>query len=63
MGAVTNLTTVGSADVDLDRAVQAADAAALAAGVSVREVTDLAELGGRGAPVRDDLGPRRRTRR
>ncbi len=31
-------------DVDLDHAVQAADAAALAAGVSVRELMDLAEL-------------------
>jgi predicted GNAT superfamily acetyltransferase len=42
---VTNLTSVGpSVDLDLDRAVQAADAAALAAGVSVREITDLAEL-------------------
>jgi predicted GNAT superfamily acetyltransferase len=46
MGVVTNLTTVGSADIDLDRAVLASDAAALAAGVSVREVTDLAELAG-----------------
>ena len=46
MGAVTNLTTVGSADIDLDRAVLTADAAALAAGVSVREVTDLTELAG-----------------
>ena len=45
MGAVTNLTTVGTVDTDLDHgAVVAADAAALAAGVSVREVTDLAEL-------------------
>lgn len=43
MGVVTNLTTP-RADVDLDRAVQAADAAALAARVSVRELVDLAEL-------------------
>ena len=35
---------VGSVDTELDRAVQAADAAALAAGVAVRELTDLAEL-------------------
>ncbi|HEU5038441.1 MAG TPA: GNAT family N-acetyltransferase [Nocardioides sp.] len=38
---MTNLTAV---DAELDRAVQAADAAAYAAGVAVREVTDLAEL-------------------
>jgi predicted GNAT superfamily acetyltransferase len=48
MGAVTNLTSrgpaVGPVDVDLDRAVQAADAAARAAGVSVRELVDLADL-------------------
>lgn len=45
MRRVTNLATVhAAADPDLDRAVQAADAAALAAGVSVREVTDLAGL-------------------
>jgi predicted GNAT superfamily acetyltransferase len=54
MGAVTNLTptvgptvgpNVGSAvDADLDRAVQAADAAAQAAHVSVRELTELADL-------------------
>ena len=43
MRRVTNLTAV---DADLDHAVQAADAAALAAGVAVREVTDLAELTG-----------------
>jgi len=43
MGVVTNLTTPRS-DVDLDRAVQAADAAAQAAGVTVREVSDLADL-------------------
>ncbi|GAA4708094.1 GNAT family N-acetyltransferase [Nocardioides conyzicola] len=41
MVGVTNLTSV---DTDLDEAVQAADAAALAAGVSVREVSELAEL-------------------
>lgn len=41
MSAVTSLASV---DADLDLAVQAADAAALAAGVSVREVTELAEL-------------------
>jgi predicted GNAT superfamily acetyltransferase len=41
MRVVTNLAPV---DADLDGAVQAADAAALAAGVSVREVTDLAGL-------------------
>ncbi|GAB2458583.1 hypothetical protein GCM10027062_43050 [Nocardioides hungaricus] len=41
MGVVTNLAAI---DADLDRAVQAADAAALAAGVSVREIGDLAEL-------------------
>jgi len=45
MRAVTNLTSVGPAvDRDLDRAVQAADAAALAAGVAVRELGDLADL-------------------
>jgi predicted GNAT superfamily acetyltransferase len=43
MGVVTNLTTP-RADSDLDRAVQAADAAALAARVSVRELVDLADL-------------------
>lgn len=41
MARVTNLKSV---DTDLDEAVQAADAAALAAGVSVREISDLAEL-------------------
>ena len=41
MRAVTQLSSV---DADLDQAVQAADAAALAAGVSVRELTDLADL-------------------
>lgn len=41
MRPVTKLTSV---DTDLDQAVQAADAAALAAGVSVRELTDLADL-------------------
>ena len=40
-GAVTHLATV---DAGVDQAVRAADAAALAAGVSVREVTELAEL-------------------
>lgn len=44
MGPVTNLTRVGPLDADLDHAVQAADAAALAAGVAVRELTDLGEL-------------------
>jgi predicted GNAT superfamily acetyltransferase len=45
MRPVTNLTSVGpGVDADLDRAVRAADAAALAAGVAVRELTDLAEL-------------------
>lgn len=48
MGNVQNLTTLGPlnapADAHLDRAVQAADAAALAAGVSVRELTALPEL-------------------
>jgi predicted GNAT superfamily acetyltransferase len=45
MRAVTNLASVGPAvDTELDQAVQAADAAALASGVSVREVTDLADL-------------------
>ncbi|WP_134740770.1 GNAT family N-acetyltransferase [Nocardioides sp. 503] len=43
MGAVTNVTAPRAPDLDL--AVQAADAAALAAGVSVREVLDLQELG------------------
>ena len=43
MGAVTNVTAPRAPDLDL--AVQAADAAALAAGVSVREVQDLRELG------------------
>ena len=38
---MTHLTTVGN---DVDRAVEAADAAALAADVSVRELTALAEL-------------------
>lgn len=42
MGAVTNLTT--SRAPDIDDAVQAADAAGLAAGVSVRELTELGEL-------------------
>ncbi|MEP9361323.1 GNAT family N-acetyltransferase [Nocardioides sp. CN2-186] len=42
MGTVTNLTT--SRAPDLDGAVQAADAAAQAAGVTVREVTEIAEL-------------------
>ena len=42
MGAVTNLTTPRAPD--LDDAVQVADAAGLAAGVSVRELTELAEL-------------------
>jgi predicted GNAT superfamily acetyltransferase len=41
MVSVTQLTSI---DPDLDRAVQAADAAALAADVSVRELTALAEL-------------------
>ena len=41
MGTVTNLSTV---DADLDHAVRVADAAAAVAGVSVREVTDLADL-------------------
>jgi predicted GNAT superfamily acetyltransferase len=40
-GAVPSLTTV---DSGLDQAVQAADAAALAAGVTVREVTAIADL-------------------
>lgn len=44
MGAVTDVTTSRAPDLDL--AVQAADAAGLAAGVSVREVLDLQELGG-----------------
>jgi predicted GNAT superfamily acetyltransferase len=44
MGGVSNLTSVGPVDVHLDRAVQVADAAALAAGVSVRELTELDEL-------------------
>ena len=48
-GRVTDLTTARRRD--LDRAVQAADAAALAAGVSVREVADLAELDGRRRPA------------
>ncbi|WP_245155036.1 GNAT family N-acetyltransferase [Nocardioides sp. 1609] len=41
---MTNLTVTRAPDLDL--AVEAADAAALAAGVSVRTVTDLRELGG-----------------
>ena len=41
---VGHLTGPTAVDVDLDDAVQAADAAALAAGVSVRELVDLAEL-------------------
>jgi predicted GNAT superfamily acetyltransferase len=41
MGAASNLTTM---DTCLDQAVQAADAAALAAGVTVRELTDIADL-------------------
>jgi predicted GNAT superfamily acetyltransferase len=44
MGDVKNLTSVGGVDADLDQAVQVADAAALAAGVAVREVSDLGEL-------------------
>lgn len=43
MGAVTNVTAPRAPEVDL--AVQAADAAGLAAGVCVREVQDLRELG------------------
>jgi predicted GNAT superfamily acetyltransferase len=43
MDLVTDVTTPGVAP-DLDHAVQAADAAARAAGVSVRELRDLAEL-------------------
>ncbi|MGD9958054.1 GNAT family N-acetyltransferase [Nocardioides sp.] len=43
MGVVTNLTTSRGADV-VDLAVQTADAAALGAGVAVREITDLREL-------------------
>lgn len=43
MGAVTNVTVPRAPDLDL--AVQAADAAARAAGVCVREVQDLHELG------------------
>jgi predicted GNAT superfamily acetyltransferase len=38
------VTKLSAVDTDLDQAVQAADAAALAAGVSVRELTDLADL-------------------
>jgi predicted GNAT superfamily acetyltransferase len=45
MGVVTDVTTTGVAP-ELDRAVQAADAAARSASVSVRELTDLAELDG-----------------
>ena len=37
-------TKLALVDAELDRAVQAADAAAHAAGVSLREITDLAEL-------------------
>jgi predicted GNAT superfamily acetyltransferase len=44
MGIVRNLTSAGAVDADLDQAVQVADAAALAAGVAVREVSDLDEL-------------------
>lgn len=45
MGVVTNLAPVDAAfDADLDAAVQASDAAAQAAGVSIRAVTELAEL-------------------
>ena len=44
MASVTELKSVGAVDTDLDEAVQAADAAALAAGVAVREISDLAEL-------------------
>jgi predicted GNAT superfamily acetyltransferase len=45
MGAMANLTSVAPADTDLVHgAVVAADAAALAAGVSVREVTELSDL-------------------
>lgn len=52
MGTVSNLTSLGppvaaadsSVDADLDRAVQAADAAAQGAHVAVRELTDLADL-------------------
>ncbi|MDP2775296.1 MAG: GNAT family N-acetyltransferase [Nocardioides sp.] len=42
MGAVTNLTATPA--TDLDGAVQVADAAAVAAGVTVRELTELEEL-------------------
>jgi len=45
MDVVTNVTTAAVAP-ELDRAVQVADAAARDAGVSVRELTDLAELDG-----------------
>ena len=61
MGAVTNLTTVGSPTATWTGG-RGADAAALAAGVSVREVTDLAELAAVVA-CRDDLGSPGRTRR
>jgi predicted GNAT superfamily acetyltransferase len=43
MDPVSNLAPV-DVDLDLERAVQVSDSAALAAGVSVREVTDLHEL-------------------
>ena len=43
MDLVTEVTTTGVAP-ELDRAVQVADAAARSAGVSVRELKDLAEL-------------------
>ena len=58
---MTNLTT--SRDPDLDDAVQAADAAALAAGVSVREISDLAELEEVVASLRRRSGAATTTRR
>lgn len=44
LSSMRRVTNLASVDADLDGAVQVADAAALAAGVAVREVTDLAEL-------------------
>ena len=43
-GGLMKVTSTGTADTDLDQAVQVADTAALAAGVTVREISDLTEL-------------------
>jgi hypothetical protein len=63
METVTDLSLVGAPAVtDLDGAVQVADAAAQAAGVSVHALTDLADLSGWSRCYRTS-GAGRRTRR